>query len=168
MSLKPNLYIGIDGGIKGGISGIDDNAKIIFKTEMPTIFSNYDLGLIEEFFLKHKENYNIKVLLEDVHLMPITSDVTKAKMFDLFGIMKGLLFAHKIEYQIIRARIWQKLLFRGIQYAKNTKEAGIKWAIAKYPNEDFRKNNRCRVIHDGITDSICIANYLRYMEIGKL
>jgi hypothetical protein len=165
MSLKPKLFVGIDGGINGGISGIDGEGNIIFMTIMPTVSSSYDLKELENVFDKLLLRYELLVMLEDIHIIPISGNKTIAKMFDLFGTMKTFLYMKRISYQIVRASTWQKALYKGIQ-ANDTKTAGIMWCLKKYPKEDFLATPRCKKPHDGITDSVCIANYNRYIEIG--
>lgn len=176
MVVEKNLYIGIDGGLKGGISSIDDEGKIIKKNAMPVENSYYDIKGIINLFYYLQQNYNLFVGLEDVHVIPFfknkdnvlrrNNPTTMGKMFELLGVMKGILVVLNIEYTLIRAVTWQRKILKGIQ-ATNTKDASIKWCQQNYPNETFVKNKRCRTPHDGITDSLCIANYIRLIKTGK-
>jgi hypothetical protein len=113
MELKKNLHIGIDGGLKGGISGVDDEGKIIIKTSMPVDGSYYDLCELINLLYYHNENYKLFVGLEDVHVIPFfknkdnvlrrNNPTTMGKMFELLGVMKGILAVLNIEYTLIRA-----------------------------------------------------------------
>lgn len=163
--MKPKLYLGIDGGLNGGISGIDEEGRIKIKMVMPSLSSSYDVKELMRILSELKEIYDLKVLLEDVHIIPLAGNKTIAKMFELFGLTKGILFSLGISFQTIRALRWQRKLLKSL-HAKNTKEASMVWCAQNYPEEDFRKSDRCRKPHDGITDSLCIANYLRYQEVG--
>jgi hypothetical protein len=169
--VKTYLFVGIDGGLKGGISGIDREGNIIFKMEMPVFSSYYNTSELLILFEDLKEKYNLKVMLEEVMIIPMASKKgftnmkAIANMKEMFGLMKGILLALKISFEVVRAVTWQKVIFLGV-CAKDTKEASMKWCTQKYPNEDFRKNERCRVLHDGITDSVCMANYCLMREKG--
>ena len=163
--MKTDLFVGIDGGLKGGISGIDIGGNIIFKMEMPILSSYYNTSELLKLFEDLKEKYNLKVILEEVMIIPIISKKALGNMKEMFGLTKGILLTLKISFEVVRAVTWQKKIFLGV-CAKDTKEASIKWCTQKYPNEDFRKNKRSRIIHDGITDSVCMANFCLMREKG--
>ena len=72
--------------------------------------------------------------------------------------MKTFLDLKEIPYQLVRPQKWQKQLFQGM-IVKDTKIASAEWCKRKYPKYDFRRTQRCKIPHDGKTDSCCIANY---------
>lgn len=163
------IYIGIDGGLNGGITAIDSDG-FIESIVMPVIKGQkgniYDIQQITEFFKKYKyllECEKITVILEKAHSMPKQGVVSTFKIGECFGIMKGIIVALGLPYEVIAARTWQKAIFQG-QTVKDTKQSSILFCKNKYPDIDWRASDRCRIDHDGKTDATCIAVYgLRHL-----
>jgi hypothetical protein len=152
--------IGIDGGLKGGISVIKDN-KIIDVIVMPIIKGTkgniYDINKIIEFL----EPYSLCksfVVLEKAHSMPKQGVVSTFKIGECYGIMKGIIQTLKFPFEIVAARTWQKAIFQG-QTVKDTKQSGILYCKNRFPSVDWRATERSRIDHDGKTDAACIAVY---------
>ena len=126
-----------------------------------------DHEVIMEFFKKAKM-YGPKVIIEKVNAIFGNS----AKSMNTFGMRNGYIIAlcHVYfgrEIQQVTPRKWQKWLteYTGIDEAffsdgkRDTKLTTIRSLLKLYPSEDFRKNNRCRILHDGICDAVGIALY---------
>ena len=47
----------------------------------------------------------------------------------------------------------------------NTKAAARNAASKVWPGEDWRKNDRCKVAHDGICDAALISEYGRRLDL---
>jgi hypothetical protein len=156
--VKQVVYCGIDNGKSGALVFINDKEDIISKFEMPVagIKREYDMSIINQILNKYNNDYNLKVFLEDCHTMPKNGSKQNFKIGEQFGLLKGLLYANKITYEIIKARDWQKELLKSMT-VKDTKTKAIQYCIQKYPNEDFRRNNKCKNIYDGYTDATCLA-----------
>ena len=79
-------------------------------------------------------------------------------------LFKTLFTIYKIPYIEVDPVLWQREIFgsQGIQYNKNTtKEASILAAKQLSPGFDFRRTERCKIDDHNMTDSFCIAEYLR-------
>jgi len=153
------IYVGIDGGLKGGMTIIDDDGEILLCKALPLIGKDYDLKKIG-FYIFQFGKENIKVLFEDAGCRPMNGPKQNFKIGEMFGQIKGFLHTCELSYQTIRPQKWQKEIFNGMT-VKDTKIASAEWCSRKYPNFDFRASERCRKLHDGMTDACCIANYCR-------
>ena len=157
--IKQQIYIGIDGGMNGGISVIK-NDKIIDLIVMPTILSTknkkeYDIQGIIKFLGKYS---NATVVLEKAHAMPLLGSVQAFNFGRGYGILLGILSTLKMPYSIVHSRTWQKKMFRDTNH-KDTKQASVIIAQRLFPDEDFRATERSKKMHDGLTDACLVAYY---------
>lgn len=153
------IYIGIDGGFSGGLSAIQDQ-KILELIVMPTIQSTkskkeYDIYEIVEFFKRYPTAI---VILEKAHAMPKLGTVQAFNFGRGFGMMLGLLYALKMKNFVVHAKTWQKEMFKDINY-KDTKQASAIVAQRLFPDTNFKATQRCKKIHDGMTDSLLLSTY---------
>ena len=154
--------IGVDPGLSGGITVLDENGAIINKYIMPIIKS-----------AKGKNEIDVKgVVAIFEKALPIKMvGIEKQQAFQKqglsstfktgrgFGILEGIAAGMKIPYMIIGAKIWQKKMFEGMGKA-DTKQLSKQVAQRLYPNEDFRPTERCTKTSDGITDSLLIGLFV--------
>lgn len=158
------VHIGVDPGLNGGIGVINSDGKILHLWAMPILKSTkskreYDILKIVKIFELIKRKYeNINVILEKATIIPISGSKSIASTFFCNGIFQGILTSLKIPYQISMARLWQKVIFVGMNH-KDTKQASIMFCQRKYPEQDFRPTERSKNPSDGLTDAICMANY---------
>jgi crossover junction endodeoxyribonuclease RuvC len=164
-----NLVCGIDPGINGGITIIDACDKaIIYKGVMP-IFklktskkqqSEYDLESIKKIFQCLTDNGCGLAVLETQQAMPKQGVSSTFKTGRGFGLLEGLLFGMGISYILIKPRDWQTEIFKGLP-KDDTKKLSIMVSQRLFPGIDLKKNDRCTVSHDGIADSLMIAEFGR-------
>ena len=76
------------------------------------------------------------------------------------GLWRGILVGLQIPYEIVRPQVWQKEMFAGVG-GDDTKLKSALVAQRLHPDVDWRKNAQCRVVHDGLTDAFCIAEWGR-------
>lgn len=161
---KKNLYIGIDNGKKGGIAGVDEDENIIFCEIMPMIIlkktSYYDILAMVGIFKLYGTEYNLKVVLEKAHTMPMSSAKSNFVTGQQYGCIETILKIYNISYEIVYSKHWQKAIFQGMT-VRDTKDTSIEFCMKKYPSVDFRASERCRKNHDGKTDALCMAVYCR-------
>lgn len=161
--MNNKYYIGIDGGIHGGITVLDNEQNIIESIVMPVIKTSgntvYDLDKLNKFFEKYNdEKLNVYIMFEEAHTLPKNGPKQNFRIGECFGIIKGILSMLCVSYEIVRAKVWQKEIFQG-QKVMDTKQASILYCKQKYPNQDWRATERCKIDHDGKTDSCCIGVY---------
>jgi hypothetical protein len=97
-------------------------------------------------------------MLEKAHTMPLNGAKANFTNGYQYGIIQALLQVGEIPYEIVSAAHWQKFIFQGMT-VKNTKEASAQFVLRKYPQYDWKKSERCKKVHDGMTDACCIALY---------
>lgn len=157
--------IGIDPGLAGGIAILNKQGKIQDVMSMPVLYlktakgrkGEYDVKKIREMF----EEYSPKmVALEIQQAMPKQGVTSTFKTGRGFGLLEGILIGLKIPYILIKPRQWQSTMFEGLP-KDNSKTLSILVAERLFPEQDFRKSDRCSNVSDGMTDAILIAEYAR-------
>ena len=165
--IKEKIYVGVDGGSKGGLLAIDEEENILAMTIMPMLKTDYNIsGIIDFFKLIDMDNAQIVVVLEKAHTRPTNGCKQNFNTGYKYGIMQGLLQGLGISYQIVSPQKWQKEIFQG-ETVNDTKEASIKYCLQKYPEEKWKSSDRATKFHDGLTDALCMAVYCKRLYIGK-
>jgi len=75
-----------------------------------------------------------------------------------YMFLRGLLCGLKIGCVLVPPKTWQCKMLGGMERT-DTKKASIQVAQRMYPSVDFRRSERCRNYHDGMTDAALIATY---------
>lgn len=158
-----NVYIGIDGGLDGGISVLNEWGEIMFLWKTPVLNGKkkeYDIKEIVKLLsmLNDKHHHTINAYLEQPLIHPVCGKKSIASTHYCFGLFQGILSALEIPYVVIRAKDWQKEVLKGFNQA-DTKQASILFCQRKFPNSDFRASTRTVKVNDGLTDATCIAYY---------
>ena len=151
-------FIGLDPGINGGITILDNKQNIIDKIVMPILGGTkkeYDIQQIYNFLEKYSSGFAV---LEKQQ--PQFRDGRKQafKTGYGYGVLQGLLTALKIPFQIEAPKTWQKKVFAGLE-ADDTKSASILFCKRKWPEEDWTATERSKKAHDGMTDAACMAYF---------
>lgn len=160
MNAQEKVYCGIDGGLSGALSILDDTGQLLEMRVMPILpVSNgrneYDCQKILEILLKYP---NATVILEKAQFTPKLGGIASFSFGKSYGMMIGMLSALKMRYHLVAARTWQKEMLADIN-SENTKDASAIIAKRLYPEQSFLATERSRKIHSGCTDSILIATY---------
>lgn len=158
--------VGVDNGLDGGIT-IIKNGTLLSSLPMPTINTvkskrEYDLTKIKNFLAGADH-----VFVEQAQAMPgqgVSSMFTIGKNY---GLMLGILSGMGYPVTVVAPQTWQKQLFSGFPKA-NTKSVSVMVCQRLWPNADWRASERCKVAHDGMTDSACIAEYGRRILTNTL
>ncbi len=154
------FYVGIDIGLDGAISIIDDKQKIRYMYPMPVIKgkkTNYDVQKIVTIFRALTKEYSLFVVIEKPSPRPIISCSANFMLGGGQFLFEGIMAALNISYEVITARTWQKELLKGL--SKDTKTASIMFCKRKWPDVNLKKTERCKKNHDGLSDSLCLAVY---------
>jgi len=158
-------YIGIDNGLSGGITVIDENQKIIKSIVMPVIKgkkTEYDVNTIVGFFRgldmdSQIDRTDMFVCLEKAHVRPISGKRACFMTGFGYGVMQGILESLCFSYEIVSPNEWMKDILKGMD--TNDKKGSIMWCKRKYPNENWAATERSTKPHDGKTDSCALAVY---------
>lgn len=166
-------YIGIDPGSKGFITIRYEDGAFKF---IPLEGCDFHMLSIELMTLK--ETHDTFAIMEEVHAVFGSSAKATFAFGEINGILKGLLIATGIPYQLIQPKLWQKeiwinqdivaeykkLTVKGVEQTRkevNTKQTSYNAAKRLFPNIDLRKSERCKSFDDNKVDSLLICEYAR-------
>lgn len=167
-------YIGIDVGSKGFITVCTPEGEYRFLS----IEDNDALG-INEFLKSILDEYkNVFCAIEDVHALFNSSAKSTFSFGEINGLLKGLLVANKIPFELVPPKRWQAEIWRnsdmvyevkvvntknGQQTRKmvNTKQTSFNAAKRLFPTIDLRKSERSKKDDDNKCDSLLICEYAR-------
>jgi crossover junction endodeoxyribonuclease RuvC len=157
-------YIGIDPGAGGGIACLHEDgtaAAVVApvrrnpKTGRPVPDRQAMTAILRSFD-------DPFVAIEQVNAAPIHGRVQgTTSMFRFgagFGLWLGIMEGLGIPYVEVTPRAWKKAVLAGT--AKD-KQAAIDYCRRLYPAVDLRATPRCRVMHDGKADALCLAVYAK-------
>lgn len=156
------VILGIDPGKSGGFALISDDEVSVFA--MPIKDEDYNRTALAGFFRTHKDKIT-HCFIEMAAMRPGNSAQSGFTVGRGFGMLEGFLNSFSIPYTIVYSQTWSKKYDHGVtEKNKELRYRLIKKAraeIAKrlYPNMDLRKSSRCSNLHDGIVDSLLIADY---------
>ena len=166
-------YIGIDPGSKGFITIRYEDGKFKFIPLEGCDFHMLDLELT-----MLKESKDVFAIMEEVHAVFGSSAKATFAFGEINGMLKGLLIATGIPYQLIQPKQWQKEIWinqdmvveykkvtvKGVEQTRkdvNTKQTSYNAARRLFPSIDLRKNERCKNFDDNKVDSLLICEYAR-------
>lgn len=167
------IYIGIDNGLTGGIAILQDGK--LFLHIMPVLNdgkkNRVDVDSFHNIILhSHHKNEGVFIVYES----PAGSKSVRAavSMADSFARVESVLILGGFRREPITSRKWQKIFWAVPKMAKgqkfDTKAAALNKAKQLWPNQDWRKNERCKVAHDGLVDAALIAEYCRRTHISSV
>jgi hypothetical protein len=163
-------YIGIDPGKKGAITLVCEDCPPR-SWVMPLLGKEIDIQTLSRIL----SGWNIDetyCVLEDVHAI---FGASAGATFDFgygLGIIEGILTANRIPYTKIAPKKWQGQMFEGVPLMQkpsstgktmktDTKNMATIAVQRMYPNQDLRETVKCKKPHDGIVDSLLMAEYCR-------
>jgi len=142
------IYAGIDPGKKGGLSIIFEDGEIRC---VPLSH-----GSLISYCKAFSGLLDVRFCLEAVHAMPKQGVRSTFTFGEEFGYIKGVLEAYGISYQEIPPERWKK------EFGLNTdKKKSIEVCKALFPSVNLLATERSRVEHDGMAESLLLAEYGR-------
>lgn len=149
------MILGFDPGQKGGCAVLKNNGEIK-AIPMPLAGKELDIQSIASWIKDVQFDNSISLAVcEKARGMPgqgITSTCTFCRGY---GILLGILGALAIPTILVTPQAWKKTILAG---TKKDKDAAIAYVRMKYPTVELVPKG-CRKPHDGMADSICIAEY---------
>jgi hypothetical protein len=166
-------YLSIDPGSKGFITIRNEDGSFRF---IPLEGCDYRMLALELMLLK--ETKDTFAVMEEVHAIFGSSAKATFSFGEINGLLKGLLIATGIPYQLVQPKTWQKEIWinqdmvidykkvtvKGIEQTRkevNTKQTSFNAAKRLFPEIDLRKNERCKNLDDNKCDSLLICEYAR-------
>jgi hypothetical protein len=163
------IFVGIDNGLNGAVVAIDEKEEIVFKSVMPIVgkpkeYDVQNLTYLFEYQIFAKDKY-VYVGVEKAHVRPVSGARASFMTGKGYGVIQGVLGALGYGYEIITPQKWQKAI---IGSGSKDIKPSIKYCQRKYPKEDFTATERSKKPHDGITDALVIAIYMKRKHLGEI
>lgn len=172
------LSIGIDIGSDGGIAFITDDDMGYNK--IPKVGNELNIGELSDLitdWLNSKTIVKCVCVIEDLHSVFGSSAKSNFAFGKNNGLIIGMLQTLRIPFIKVSPKAWQKQMWQGIRpveintgkkkkdgtpkYKIDTKKTSLIAAQRLFPKEKFLATNRSSVSHDGIVDSILLAEFGR-------
>ena len=164
-----SYYFGIDCGLDGGITLIDQKGALISSMPMPTMPNGkgrkIDLIELSNLFReigRHPSNQMFIVENPGGHA---PSAAGLRSMTYSFAVIEVLLVSNILKHQIVLSQKWQKEFWSKPKMPKgqkfNTKAAALNAARQIWPEEKWLKSDRRTKPHDGLIDAALLAEYGR-------
>lgn len=163
-------YIGIDNGLSGGIAVIYPDGQTQ-AWAMPVIADgSLDEPEIVYILEEHQDPFCV---IERVSCMPAFNKakgvrVSKRPKTTLtegvnHGLLRGMLAALSIPYQIVSPKEWQKVMLAGenCKGRDEIKAASIRVAKRLFPHQSLLRTEKCTKPHDGMAEALLMAEYGR-------
>lgn len=175
------IYVGVDVGIKGAVSVIDINGKLLTTFKMPINkdfkFSNsgkktsiVDISKLKSLLLPAVGSYKkdeVFIGMEKLFLAKMSKGNGMLTSGMNYGRMWAVLELITPNINIIAARTWQSTIFKKYGITpdgdSDSKSMSIELASRLY-GEKTLITSGCKVASDGIADSLLIAQYLRMIN----
>lgn len=153
------LYVGIDPGQTGGIVALTLSGEVRFKSIMPVKDGLIDGRALAAIFRSVLQD--AVVVLELAQSFPKQGVASSFNYGRGFGVIEGVLQSLRIDYKLVRPAWWTKVLHEGLLKELPPKVRSLQVAKRLFPNEDLRKNTRCKNFHEGLVDAALLAEYGR-------
>ena len=108
-------------------------------------------------FLEPQQNTPFHLAIEEP-LAHAKSSQAMRSMALSFGKLIGMAETNNYEVQRVAVHKWQKRILGKISRG-TSKQVAFEKAEERVPDEQWLKNSRCRVPHDGMVDAFLIARY---------
>lgn len=142
------FYLGVDVGAKGGIA-------LLHNTDLELAIDFDKTKFLDVVSFLSREQEATRACIERVHAMPHQGSVSMFSFGQSYGWILGALDASEISYQTIEPRRWKA------EYSLNSdKQRSITVAQQLFPSAQLTPKG-CRKPHDGIAESILLAEYCR-------
>jgi len=174
--MEKKYIVGIDPGKNGAITVLTLDGNIFLKKVMPSIGKEFDSLEFSNFIYEYKDEIYC-AYIEHVHSLFGVSSKATFSFGKICGFIEGIISAYKIPYVLVQPKKWQLEMFEGILEHRKPSKLNKKGKLIKgkidtkimsalackrlFPKENFTATERSKKIHDGITDSILIAEYGR-------
>lgn len=169
---KEKVYVGIDPGSAGFVAVILPNGEKMF-----LLLKGCDWHDVAAYLGGIKEEYNPVCCMEEIHAVFGSSAGSTFAFGETYGVLQGLLIALGIPFHLVPPKVWQKEMWvsqdkvykstsrigkdgKPIKAVDN-KPTSINAARRLYPDVDFRRTAKCKVIDDNKCDAMLICDYGR-------
>ena len=157
--------LGIDPGLSGGLSIIDEQFNLIACIPMPTIQVDsgkrrVDPRPVFDFVAQHRPQL---VMIEQVGARPGQGVTSMFSFGDSFGVVRGVAecLCHEVRYS--RPQEWRG--FQGLSGLSKEQVAEVAFEVFRADQIYGKPRGGKRAVRDGISDSLMIAKYgVRFLD----
>jgi crossover junction endodeoxyribonuclease RuvC len=151
------IHIGIDPGLSGGVAFLPDPrtgepAPFV----MPTGGGEVDPGMLANLIRGITCGQAARVAIERVGAMPGQGVSSTFKFGTGWGMARGVCAALGLPVVLVTPQRWKKEVLAGLPHDK---DGAIRYCASRWPGLSLVLP-RCRVPHDGMADSLCIAAWM--------
>lgn len=139
------IYIGIDPGKDGAMALLTDKGVTI----IPFDERGYEIALA------NIRGSDALCCLERVGAMPKQGVTSMFKFGENFGFIRGLLQANGIPYELVTPQKWKK------EFGATDKNSSVTVCGRLFPSVLLMRTQRCKKPHDGMAESLLMAEYAR-------
>lgn len=160
-------YCGIDNGLDGGISIVDEDGGLYSNMIMPVIKKGkgreVDVMGIDA-LIKTLNEFNVFFLIEEASKMS-PGKMSLCSTWFTYGSILAVLQINQCRFDSIHSLTWQKEFWKKPKMPKgqkyDTKAEALRVANRLWPQEDWLKSQKSTIPHDGMIDASLIAEYAR-------
>lgn len=165
------VVVGIDPGQKGGLGALSSDGKFLQVIPMPLAGKEVDFGQVASFLLSF-EDLQV-VVVEQVSAMrkkgvrqgTVSSFKFGANYGGLLGVVAALAACSPSLGDLLLVRpLPQKWKSDVLEGTKKDKDASVAYVRRSWPKANLLATSRSRVLHDGMADALCLAEYGRRLR----
>lgn len=179
-----HAYIGIDVGKGGAITAIveddQDNGQDIYSCVTPTLpDGDIDTSMLYKILSEYERDYIVRmVIIEKVHAIFGAGAGATFEFGRSAGIAEGVVCATGLPFTMVPPKTWQKEMWAGVdkvlkagkkKETTDTKATSLIAAKRLFPKAMLTDTSKPKSskIHDGIVDSLLLAEYGRRTWKGR-
>jgi hypothetical protein len=170
---RKRIFVGIDPGLTGFQSAVDENMKVVFTTACPTIEGNtrriHDAqGIVDE--VRRWKEFGIDtVLMEAQQAFPKIGSIANFVKGVSKGVWEAALLANGVRFDTLRPIDWKKAMGVAGGAPKDVKRRAIAKAQRLFPGIDLREKPdslKARKLSSDKAESLLLAVYVARMALG--
>lgn len=156
-------YIGIDPGASGFIA-VNDGRERCFLGLRDAVWSDV-VSFLREVVVR--SGGDVFCCMEEVHAIYGSSAAGTFSFGRVFGMLEGLLCGIGIAYELVPPKVWQREMWAHSDKVYkdgrrvDPKKTSVRAASRLFPDVDFRRTERSKVIDDNKCDAMLICEYGR-------
>lgn len=171
-----NVFIGIDIGKGGAITIIKDDGSIDSYVTPTLPDGDIDVRGFYAILSAIPEKYVKMVVVEKVHAIFGSSAGATFEFGRSAGIVEGLICVSGLPYTMVPPKEWQKEMWAGVtkvtrsgKKSVDTKATSLVAVKRLFPDANLfdKSKPRSQKIHDGVVDSLLMAEYARRLWRGQ-
>lgn len=177
MRLREMHFLGIDPGFTGAFAWIDAQAQVLGYLDMP--FNIIAKGRKREFDLDRLNNIVYKIASDSRHGQVVVGlenptsrpgeGADRSRRFgEGIGMLKGLMTAHQLTFQLISPNLWKGRLNLPGKTDAGANKQGAMMLESHYPTIDSMIRGPRGGIKDGRLDAFLIAHWLRINDFSVM